>query len=86
MGGGGAEPVAKTVCDNPKSQNQQATQHIARELFEALDRLLGAIEADVQIAPGMDVQTSYETNGMALEQARAALRNAALHLGQPLNP
>jgi hypothetical protein len=48
----------------------------APELLEALKRLLGAIEADVKISPTMPVKISFETNGMAIDEARAAIAKA----------
>lgn len=48
----------------------------APDLLAALDRLLRAFEADKDIAPQMDILTSWETNSCAIAQARAAIAKA----------
>jgi Holliday junction resolvase len=46
------------------------------DLLAALQRLLRAFEADYEIAPGMDVATSFETNSQAIMHARNAIAKA----------
>ena len=46
------------------------------DLLAALQRLLRAFEADYEIAPDMDIATSFETNSQAIDQARIAIANA----------
>jgi hypothetical protein len=45
---------------------------------EALQRVVRAFEADAEQVPTMDVLTSWETNGQAIAQARAALAKVTL--------
>ncbi len=46
------------------------------DLLAALQRLLRAFEADYEIAPDMDITTSFETNSQAIAQARTAIAQA----------
>ena len=48
------------------------TAHHDRVLA-ALVRLLDAYESDVQLAPQMSVKRSWETNGMAIAEAREVI-------------
>ncbi len=46
------------------------------DLLAALERLLRANEADYEHLPDMDVRTAFETNSIAIKQARAAISKA----------
>ena len=48
----------------------------APELLAALERLLQANEADYEHLPDATVRVSFETNSMAIKQARAAIAKA----------
>jgi hypothetical protein len=48
----------------------------APDLLAALEHLLGSYCADVEIAPGMSVKTSFETNSRAIDSARSAIAKA----------
>jgi len=53
------------------------------DLLAALQRLLRAFEADYEIAPDMDIATSFETNSQAIAQARTAIAQALSHTPSP---
>ena len=48
----------------------------APDILAALQRLLRANEADYELCPKMDVATAFETNSMAIKQARDAIAKA----------
>lgn len=49
---------------------------LEQDAVASLRRLLEAYEADVQLNPHMPVFASWETNGQAIDQARAVLARA----------
>ena len=53
------------------------------DLLAALQRLLRTFEADYEIAPDMDIATSFETNSQAIAQARTAIAQALNHTPTP---
>lgn len=62
--------------DDAEDQANTALIASALELLDALQRLLRANEADYELCPKMDVQTAFETNSMAIRQAREAIAKA----------
>jgi hypothetical protein len=71
-----AEGQQGNVVDSCNGEANARLIAAAPDLLSACKRLLAAIEADYRISPMMPVQISYETNGVALDEARAAIAKA----------
>lgn len=74
---------ARLIARAPDMADEIARlRSVNAELVAALHRLYDAFSADSQISPDMPIRISVETNGGALEQARAALAKATQEQGK----
>lgn len=81
-GGGGMAPSDSSwsedalVASRSKALANARLIAAAPGLLAALERLLNAFQADSVLAPTLPARVSWETNGAAVEQARAAIARA----------
>ena len=69
-------PKRQFAPESAEAEDNRRLIAAAPELVEALRRLLAAFEADSQMMPNTPVIISWETNGAAIAEARAAIHKA----------